>query len=320
MSTPRLFSPRDIRNDMGRFGGSLFYFMDAAGKPQSGLLGLVGIQHRKWDEDARIVSHEPTWTSSLLTLVYRNLSNGGNMVETKGTGLKGLTLNFTPTWTHKGYTMYNRAEDSRPRITWLSMASNRQYRWGLSTRAFEMRSCRSWPSTLNAEGPPSWLLAAIWQDGPQYVAPRDIDLRVGGQALTPQLAVHCISNTAGALVHNARTVVGFYHNNALLVEHQAKRLTTSIKDHVDYVPTATLTRLYTTDILPGSMQPRQQSEPESMELSDTARELRSYSRRLELMRSSGPAAPPSDPSSWFTRGTAPDFWAVPPDDPSDTSS
>jgi hypothetical protein len=74
-----------------------------------------------------------------------------------------------------------------------------------------------------------------------------------------------LDSTYGALVHNARTVIGFYHDGQLSIEHQARLLSKELKDHADYVPTSKLTSLYKTKILPHTMQSGESDAPREVE-------------------------------------------------------
>ncbi len=297
MGTTPAFTPIEIRNDSARFGGTMFHFTKR-GRPEGPLLTFVGMSHPQWDADARQVTKKIAWTNTDLTLVVRDITRGGEIKEITNPIKQGTSIEFTPKWGHKGYTMYNlnrmggtNGEASRQAMTWLSLASHRQYRWGLSPRAFETRACQGFPSASARPETSSGVIAQVWDNGGIYVPLRDIDLSRGGQALTPSLAIHRLDSTYGAVVHNARTVIGFYHDGQMSLEHQAKPLSKAIKDHVDYVPTSTLTRLYKTSILPHSMQSGERAPPGEMEQSIPAPPLGERLIRQMESNTGNPDAP-----------------------------
>lgn len=254
MATSLTFSALDVRRDNNRFGGSYFYF-EKNGQPiDRTLYVLMEVNHDRW-QGQRHPSAAISWSNPDLNIMCRNLLTG----ETKEfNGRRGISVQMTPAWTHKGYTMYNTPRSPHPRCAWVSMAAHRQYRWGLSGRAFEQRHTSGFPhsGSLGNDGI-EYVIAYIFKHGPSYVDLGDIDLSrgTGTFALTPTLAVHSLAPNVGTLVHNARTVLGFHYNGTLRVEHQAKDLTRAIRNQVTYVPTAKLTSLFSSRILAKTMQP-----------------------------------------------------------------
>ena len=111
-----------------------------------------------------------------------------------------------------------------------------------------------------------------------------------------------LDSAYGALVHNARTVIGFYHDGQLSIENQARPLSKALKDHADYVSTSTLTRLYKTKILPHSMQSSELDPPG--EMAQPILVTDSAERPIRSMESAAASRPP--PLNWGTTfATAP---------------
>lgn len=262
------FTALDVRRDMNRFGGSFFHFVKN-GKPTGDLCSLQSLGYPAWDDDERNPRTQVAWDNPRLRIFYRScLTN--EMAEAKGR--KGVSLQLTPSWKHKGYTMYNN-RSGITKMGWISMAAHRQYRWGLSARAFETRTTRGFPTLsggTSSEGS-AYLVGWLWAHGPRYTTVNALDLSHNsdgyygaGGALSSSLAVHAVAPNTGALVHNAATVLGFYYQGELLVEHQAKDFTRTINDQVTYVPTRQLTSLYSDVILPASVRGNQPPPPDGM--------------------------------------------------------
>ena len=306
MGATPAFTPRDIRNDVNRFGGTMFHFIDKSGMPSGPLLSFVSINHPRWDSDARSVEQQIAWHNENLVMTVRDFTTlGGQMRDIANPVKKGEGIEFTPKWGHKGYTMYNSMSprgQMSTKLAWLSLASHRQYRWGLSPRAFESRICTGFPSPSNRPDTQSTVIANIWHNGAMYVPFTEIDLSIGA-ALTPSIGLHRLDDAYGVLVHNTRTVIGFYHDGQLSVEHQARPLSHALKEYAHYVPTSTLTSLYKTKILPHTMQSGQRTPPDEMEQPEPPAQLpERLLRQMAASVSDTPSAP-LDWARWSTRSS-----------------
>lgn len=254
MATEQIFSPREVMQDWVRFSQSWVQFVNAQTGEDSGkgLVELTGVD---------IDGSKRAWSAA--SVEYREASGERHRY---GPLPAGCRIRLAPKWKHKGYSMVTvpRSEYHAPKqtFTWVSMVPARQYRYGLSHRAFEVRDTHS-VYYLGQECAPSFHeMAYLWKDGPQFVQPADVDLSTGA-ALTTTIGVHPMVEGIGAICWNAKRVIGFYHEGRLRVENSSRPLATPITHSgaIEYVSTKVLTDFYQSEILPRKVRPGEAHVP-----------------------------------------------------------
>lgn len=242
------FTPQEVRADWNRFGHCWVQLVNSQGQDTGdGLLEL-------WTVDP--VRTGSSWRSAHVILKKGN----GEYVEYDGLP-SGTHIRFAPKWKHKGYTMVtpiNRMnEEGSPYCSWISLTSVRQYRYGLSDRAFSTRPCSSM-FELGTGRTANFLQAAcIFNAGPRFLSYAEL-LPRKANAISASLGLHPATEDTYALCWNARVLIGFMMNGALKVERRSESLTKSLpsdyRRHTEYVTTEELTDIFQEQILPRSME------------------------------------------------------------------
>lgn len=246
MGTAPVFTPADVAGDWNRFGHTWVQLVDRRGEDTgNGLLTLLGCG-----------GDTSSWRRASVTL---RRGDGQNVDYTHGLPA-GVNMKFAPRWRHKGYSMVETAylgRNERSRCVWVSLTSARQYRYGLSDRAFTQRACGALRTVGQSTSVNFGTLAALWTQGPQFI-PYD-DLQLGrGQAISPALGLTPASESVSAICWNAKHVIGWYVDGNLHIERRSMSLARSLPDeyrsHTNYVRTEQLTDIYKEQVLPESME------------------------------------------------------------------
>jgi hypothetical protein len=295
------FTPYDVRSDWGRLGHTWISIVDDEGVDQLGLVELRGlapndnVRMYNEEDDVYIMREDASWTDVGLELTVIN-EHGNPAMSDMYIG-PGQSINFAPSFSYAGYTMVNGFYGT-PRLIWMSMASVRQYRYGLSSRAFVTRVTSHFDRLGREDSLALKDAEYVRRHGAQFNPTPQIEDLGQGIAINRNVGIHHVTEGIGAICINANRVVGWFTpEHGMRVEQQARQFMHGV-ENVSYVNTSELTDFYKSTVFPARVGGHQfctpdTTEPISGEPSGGADAPPDYDALIRRLRQS-PTPRPSD--------------------------